>query len=109
MSGTMNKSDWKNSVFLKSLDDLEKLRNSNGSDIQVHGSGELVQLLLKNDLVDELWLKIFPLTLGKGKKLFDNGTIPAAFTLTESLATPAGVIVANYRRAGKVITGTMGS
>ena len=109
MSGTMNKSDWKNSVFLKSLDDLEKLKNSNGSDIQVHGSGELVQLLLKNDLVDELWLKIFPLTLGKGKKLFDNGTIPAAFTLTESLATPAGVIVANYRRAGKVITGTMGS
>ncbi len=83
MSKTMKKSDWKNSVFLKSLADIEKLKNSKGSDIQVHGSGELIQLLLKNDLVDELWLKIHPLTLGKGKKLFDNGMIPAAFTLIE--------------------------
>ncbi|MCW3110407.1 MAG: folA [Segetibacter sp.] len=120
MSRTMKKSDWKNSVFLKSLADIKKLKNppagqaggrhgSKGSDIQVHGSGELIQLLLKNDLVDELWLKIFPLTLGKGKKLFNNGTVPAAFTLTESLVTPSGVIIANYKRAGKVRTGTVGS
>jgi dihydrofolate reductase len=109
MSKTMNKSDWKNSVFLKSLADIEKLKNSIGSDIQVHGSGELIQLLLKNDLVDELWLKIHPLTLGNGKKLFDNGTIPAAFTLIESSVTPSGVIIANYKRAGKVKTGTVGS
>jgi dihydrofolate reductase len=114
ISRTMKKSDpiaigWKNSVLLKSLADIENLKNSNGSDIQVHGSGGLVQLLLKNDLVDELWLKIYPLTLGKGKKLFDNGTIPAAFTLTESLITPTGVIIANYKRAGKVKTGTFGS
>ncbi len=109
MSRTMKKSDWKNSVFLESLADIEKLKNSEGSDIQVHGSGELIQLLLKNDLVDELWLKIFPLTLGKGKKLFDNGTIPAAFTLIESSVTPSGVIIANYKRAGKVKTGTVGS
>ena len=114
MSKTMKKSDpiaigWKNSVFLKSLADIEKLKNSKGSDIQVHGSGELIQLLLKNDLVDELWLKIYPLTLGKGKKLFDYGTIPAAFTLTESLVTPTGVIIANYKRAGKVKTGTIGT
>jgi dihydrofolate reductase len=104
----MKSSAWKNSVFLESLADIEKLKNSNGSDIQVHGSGELIQLLLKNDLVDELWLKIHPLTLGKGKKLFGNGPIPAAFTLTESLVTPAGVIVANYTRAGNVRTGTVG-
>jgi len=109
MSGTMSNSSWKNSVFLKDLADIEKLKNSNGSDIQVHGSGELIQLLLRHDLVDELWLKIFPLTLGKGKRLFENGTIPAAFTLTESLATPAGVIVASYKRAGEVRTGTVGS
>ena len=114
MSKTLKKSDpiaigWKNSVFLKSLTDIEKLKNSKGSDIQVHGSGELIQLLLKNDLVDELWLKIYPLTLGKGKKLFDNGTIPAAFTLIESFVTPTGVIIANYKRAGKVKTGTIGS
>ncbi len=109
MSNTMNKSDWKNTVFLKSLADIEKLKNSRGSDIQVHGSGQLIQLLLKHDLVDELWLKIHPLTLGQGKKLFDNGTIPAAFTLTESLGSPSGVIIANYRRAGKVKTGTIGA
>jgi len=109
LSETMKKSDWKNSVFLKSLTDIKNLKNSKGSDIQVHGSGRLIQLLLKNDLVDDLWLKIFPLTLGKGKKLFDNGTIPATFTLIESLVTPTGVIFANYNRAGKVKTGTVGS
>lgn len=109
MSKTMKKSDWKNSVFLKSLADIEKLKNSKGSDIQVHGSSELIQLLIKNDLVDELWLKIHPLTLGKGKKLFDNGTNPAAFTLIESSVTPSGVIIANYKRAGKVKTGTVGA
>jgi dihydrofolate reductase len=109
MSKTMKKSDWKNSVFLKNIADIEKLKNSNGSDIQVHGSGELIQLLLKNDLVDELWLKFYPVTLGKGKKLFDSGTIPNAFTLTESSVTPSGVIFANYKRSGNVRTGNMGS
>ena len=109
LSKTMKKSGWKNSVFLKTLADIENLRNSKGTDIQVHGSGELVQLLLKNDLVDELWLKIHPLTLGKGKRLFDNGTIPGAFALIESSVTPGGVIIANYRRAGKVKTGIVGS
>ncbi len=105
----MKESDWKNTVFLESQADIEKLKNSNGSDVQVWGSGELIQLLLKNDLVDELWLKIHPLTLGKGKKLFSNGTIAAAFTLIESCVTPSGVIIANYKRAGKVKTGTIGS
>ncbi len=109
MSKTMKKSDWKNTVFLKSLADIEELKNSKGPDIQVWGSGQLIQLLLKNDLVDELWLKIYPLTLGEGKKLFDKGTIPAAFALMESSATPSGVIIANYRRAGKVKTGTVGA
>jgi dihydrofolate reductase len=109
MSMTMNKSDWKNSVFLKSLADIEKLINSKGSDIKVWGSGKLTQLLLKNDLVDELWLKIYPLTLGKGKKLFEDGTIPAAFTIMESTVTPGGVIIANYKQAGKVKTGTIGA
>jgi len=109
LSKTMKRSDWRNSVFLKSLADIKKLKKSKGSDIQVHGSGKLIQLLLKNDLVDELWLKIFPLTLGKGKKLFDNGVIAAAFTLRESSVTPSGVIIANYQRAGKVKTGTVGA
>ncbi len=109
MSKTVKKSGWKNSVFLSSLADIKKLKNSKGSDIKVWGSSKLIQLLLKNDLVDELWLQIHPLTLGKGKKLFDNLAIPAAFTLIESIVTPSGVIIANYRRAGKVETGTVGS
>ena len=100
---------WKNSVVIKNLAVIKKLKNSEGSDIQVWGSGQLVQLLLKNDLVDELWLKIHPLTLGKGKKLFDNGAYPAAFALTKSTVTSTGVILANYKRAGKVKTGTVGA
>lgn len=108
LSNTMETSDWKNTVFFKTLADIEKLRNSEGLDIQVWGSSELVHLLLKHDLVDELRLKIHPLVLGKGKKLFDNGPMSAAFTLTESTVTPSGVIIATYKRAGKVTTGTVG-
>ena len=113
-SKSMKKSDpivtgWKKSLVIKNLADIKTLKNSKGSDIQVWGSGGLIQLLLKNDLVDELRLKIHPLTLGKGKKLFDNGTIPAAFTLMESIVTSKGVIIACYKRAGKVKTGTVGS
>ena len=109
LSRTIKKSNWKNSIFLKSLADIKMVKNSKGPDIQVWGSGELVQLLLKHGLVDELRLKIHPLTLGKGKKLFDKGAIPAAFALTESIVTPSGVIIAYYKRAGKVKTGTVGA
>lgn len=108
LSNTMDKADWKNSVFLKGVKDVKELKDSEGHDLQVHGSGQLIQLLLQNDLVDELWLKTFPLTLGQGKKLFADGTIPVAFTLTESTVTPTGVIFANYKRAGDVKTGTVG-
>jgi dihydrofolate reductase len=115
MSNTLDESGlpagqagWKNSVFLKNVDDIKKLKNSVGSDIQVHGSGNLIQTLLKHDLIDELWLKTFPIILGVGKRLFGEGSIPAAFTLTESLVTPNDVIFANYKRAGKVKTGTVG-
>lgn len=104
MSRTMEKSDWKNTVFFQGLADIKKLKNSEGVDIQVWGSSELIQLLLKHDLVDELRLKVYPLILGEGKKLFENGAIPAAFTLTESHVTSKGVIIANYKRAGEVIT-----
>jgi dihydrofolate reductase len=109
MSKTMDKSDWQNSVFLKSVDDIKKLKNSEGSDIQVHGSGDLAQTLFEHDLVDELWLMTFPVTLGSGKRLFGEGIMPAAFTLTDSLVTPNGVIFANYERAGEVKTGTIGA
>jgi len=113
-SKSMKKTDplvtgWKNSVVIKTVADIKKLKNSKGSDIQVWGSSKLIQLLLKNDLVDELRLKIHPLTLGRGKKLFDNGAIPAAFTLVESIVTSKGVIIVHYKRAGKVKTGTVGA
>ena len=99
---------WKNSVVIKTVADIKKIKNAKGKDIQVWGSSELIQLLLKNDLVDELRLKIHPLTLGKGKKILQSGTIPAAFTLTESIVTSTGVIIASYKRAGNVKTGTVG-
>ena len=109
LSKTRKKTKWKNSVFLTSLADIKKLKKSEGSDIQVWGSSELIHLLLLNDLVDELRLKIHPLTLGKGKKLFRNGTISAAFTLTKSIVTSKGVIIVSYLRAGKVKTGNVGA
>jgi dihydrofolate reductase len=99
---------WENSHLIK--DDvaaqIKKLKEEDGPDLQVHGSGNMIQTLLKNDLVDELWLKFFPLTLGPGKKLFEEGAIPAAFKLTDSKTTPSGVIFANYERAGEVKTGS---
>ncbi|HEX8020894.1 dihydrofolate reductase family protein [Mucilaginibacter sp.] len=109
LSNTIKESDWNNTEFITSVADIEKLKNSEGSDIKVWGSGELVQLLLKHDLVDELWLKTYPVLLGKGKKLFSDETTPAAFKLTESTVTPDGVIFANYKRAGEVKTGTIGA
>jgi dihydrofolate reductase len=110
LSQTLEKSDpkvtgWKNTVVLKSVADIEKLKHSDGADIQVWGSSKLIHLLLEHDLVDELRLKIYPLILGKGKKLFDNGAIPAALTLTETHITSKGVIIANYKRAGEITTG----
>jgi dihydrofolate reductase len=107
-STTRDKSDWSNTEFLKSIDDIKKLKDSEGGAIKVHGSGDLVQTLLKNDLVDELCLMTFPITLGQGKRLFGEGTIPAAFKMTDSLVTTNGVIFACYERDGEVKTGTVG-
>ncbi len=107
LSTTVKSSDWNGSVFLSSLEDIQQLKASEGSDIKVWGSSELIQLLLKNDLVDEMWLMIHPLTLGEGKKLFRDGPIPAAFTLVESAVTTTGVFIGNYKRAGEVKTGNL--
>lgn len=106
VSTTLKNPSWEHSVVLGSIEEVKKLRQEDGTDLQVHGSSVLIQSLLKNDLVDELWLKTFPITLGPGKRLFGNGTIPAAFTLVKSQATPSGVLFANYRRAGTVKTGS---
>jgi len=108
VSNTMDKHEWKNSVFIKGevVEGIKRLKKEDGPDIKVWGSGNLVQTLLKNDLVDELWLKIFPITLGSGKRLFADGAIPAAFKLTDSKVSPSGVIIANYERTGEVETGS---
>jgi dihydrofolate reductase len=100
------KFDWQNSVLLTGniAEEIKKLKSENGPDLHVYGSADLIQTLLKNDLVDEFWFKIYPLTLGQGKRLFTGGTIPAAFRLTDSKVSPGGVIVANYKRAGDVKT-----
>jgi dihydrofolate reductase len=108
MSNTVDKSDWEHTTFLRNVDDIKKLKESDGSDLHVWGSGKLIQLLLRNDLVDELRLVTYPLTLGQGQKIFAEGTIPAAFKLTEGNITSSGVIMANYQRAGEVQTGTVG-
>jgi dihydrofolate reductase len=108
VSTTKDKSDWQNSKFLNSVDDIKKLKDSEDTDLQVIGSGNLVQTLLKHDLVDELRLMIFPITLGTGKRLFEEGTIAAGFTPLESLVTSDGVIFASYKREGDVKTGTVG-
>lgn len=102
------KLDWENSVLLSGnvAEQVKALKSEGGPDLRVWGSGNLVQTLLRHDLVDELWLKMFPLTLGTGKRLFAEGTIPAAFKLTDSKVTPKGVIVAHYKRAGDVKTGS---
>ena len=86
---------------------ITEIKKENGPDLHVWGSGNLVQTLLKHDLVDALWLKIFPVTLGGGKKLFAEGTIPAAFKVSDSRLSPTGVIVANFERAGEVKTGSV--
>lgn len=109
LSNTLKKSDWKNSVFLSNLEAIKEVKNSAGADLHVWGSSELIHLLLKNDLVDELRLKIHPVLLGQGKKLFDNNILPAAFTLMDSIVTPSGVIIATYKRAGEVKTGNLGT
>lgn len=104
VSKTLKNPTWENTVVKKNIQDLKDLKNSNGPDLQLYGSANLLQTLMKNDLVDEFWLKIFPITLGTGKRLFEKGAIPTSYKLFKSLITPSGVIFAYYERAGAVKT-----
>lgn len=107
-SKTLTKLNWSNSELIKGDvgKEVKKLKDQDGPEIQVHGSGDLIQTLLKHELVDELWLKIFPITLGVGKRLFAEGTIPVGYKILESEISPNGVIAAMYGRAGEVKTGS---
>ncbi|MBP1715094.1 MAG: dihydrofolate reductase [Deltaproteobacteria bacterium] len=107
-SKTLKRLDWRNSELIMGdvAKEVGKIKEQDGPEMQVHGSGGLIQTLLKHDLVDELRLKIFPLTLGKGKRLFAEGTIPAGFQLLDCKISPSGVVVATYVRAGEIKTGS---
>jgi dihydrofolate reductase len=107
-SNTLTSHEWEKSVFLNGnvAEEIQKLKTGDGPDLQVHGSSELIQTLLEHDLVDELWLKIFPVTLGMGKRLFGTGTIAAAFSVLDSKTSPGGVMIVNLKRAGEVRTGS---
>ena len=107
-SNTRTFSEWQPSVFLNgdTAEKVAKLKQEQGPDMHVWGSGNLLQTLIKHDLVDTFWLMIYPLTLGVGKRLFASGTLPMAFKVTESIVTANGVIVVNYERAGAITTGS---
>ncbi|MEO8612917.1 MAG: dihydrofolate reductase family protein [Chloroflexota bacterium] len=107
-SNTRTASEWQPSVFLGGdiVEKINKIKQQEGPNLHVYGSANLVQTLMKHDLVDAFWLKIYPLTLGSGKRLFVDGTIPAAFKVTESQVSPSGIIIVNYERAGAVKTGS---
>ena len=106
-SNTMTSGDWQPSVFLNGdiVEKVAEIKRQKGPDLHVWGSGNLVQTLIRHDLVDVFWLMIYPITLGVGKRLFADGAIPAAFKVTESKVTPNGVIVVNYERAGTLTSG----
>ena len=108
VSTTLSALDWKNSVLVSGdiAEEIRKLKQQDGPELQVYGSSNLIQTVLKNDLVDEFWLKIFPVTIGTGKRLFGEGSIPASFKLAKSGVSTTGVIVANYVREGKIKTGS---
>jgi dihydrofolate reductase len=107
-SNTRTSSEWQPCVFLNGdiAEKVTRIKQQEGPDLNVWGSGNLLQTLMKHDLVDAFWLMIYPVTLGSGKRLFAGGTIPAAFKVTESIVVPNGVIVVNYERAGAITTGS---
>ena len=107
-SNTMTSHEWEKSVFLSGnvVNEIQKIKEGEGPDLQVHGSADLIQTLLEHDLVDEFWLKIFPVTLGMGKRLFGTGTIAASYSVVDSKTSPSGVTVLTLKRAGDVKTGS---
>ena len=107
-SKTMTSHEWQKSVFLSGnvVEEIQTIKEGEGPDLQVHGSADLIQTLLEHDLVDEFWLKIFPVTLGMGKRLFDKGTISASYSVVDSKTSPSGVTVLTLKRAGDVKTGS---
>lgn len=108
VSRTLNTVNWANSVLVKGdvAAEITKLKGMDGPELQVHGSGNLIQTLLKHHLIDMMHLLIFPVTVGQGKRLFGEGTRPSGFKLLNSKVSSSGVIIATYAREGELKTGT---
>jgi dihydrofolate reductase len=111
VSNTLNKLEWNNSTLIKgdAVNEIRKLKAQDGPELQVHGSGNLIQTLLKHNLIDEMHLLIFPVMIGYGKRLFGEGTHPASFKLVESKSSGSGVIIATYAFDGDLKTGALPS
>lgn len=108
-SNTITSGEWQPSVFLSGdvVEEVAKIKQQPGPDLHVWGSSDFVQTMIQHDMVDVFWLMVYPITLGKGKRLFAAGTIPAAYTVTEGIVTPCGTIVVTYERAGALTTGSL--
>ena len=111
VSTTLDKAEWRTSILIRPgerdvPEQIRRLKEGDGPEIQVHGSGQLIQTLIKHDLVDRYRLWLFPLMLGTGKRLFANGTIPAGLRLVDSKTSTTGVIMATYERAGDINRGS---
>src|SRR5919199_983450 len=107
-STTLTELDWQNSKLIEPsvVEGIRALKAQDGPELQVHGSANLIQTLLEHGFFDEFRLKIFPLVLGSGKRLFGNGTVPAGFEVASARVLSSGVIVANYRTGGEIPYGT---
>ena len=102
-SRTLNSVDWENSQLLEGdvADAIARLKEQEGPDLQVHGSANLIQTLLQQDVIDEFRVWIFPVVLGSGKRLFADGTLPAGLELVDSKTSTTGVVFLTYTRAGE--------
>ena len=100
--------EWSNSVLIEgdAADGIVALKKEVGPELQVHGSGNLIQTLLRHNLVDQYRLWVFPLVIGSGKRLFSEGTIPSGLKLVDSKVSTTGVVIGTYEPAGEIVTGS---
>ncbi len=108
LSTSLERSDWQNTIFVRSIDEVINLKASGKEGLRVYGSAAVAQALFKHNLVDELYLMTFPIILGRGKRLFAEDSMPAVFALTDHQVTSNGVVLSCYQRAGEVKTGLVG-
>ncbi len=100
--------EWKQSVLIEgdAAEGISALKKENGPELQVHGSGNLIQTLMRHNLIDEYRLWVFPLVIGSGKRLFSDGTLPSALRLVDSTVSTTGVVIGTYEPAGEIVTGS---